>query len=95
MNKQEEWAEDVINVLEEIKQVEPRPELFAQINSMLFDKKETKIIPLKQVKWVAAAACLFIIVNGYVFGSNIKSNQENVTQTDESIDILTEYTLYK
>lgn len=93
MDKKEKWAEDVLNVLDNVEQVEPKPELFNKINRQLFETRQVKIIPLKQVKLVAAAACLVFAVNVYVFASNIKSNQ--ITKTTERQDLLTEYTLYK
>lgn len=93
MDKKEEWANEVLNSLNGMKRAEPSTDLFDKISAKL-PKNEAKIIPLKRLRWVAAAACLFIAVNVYVFNYQIKNKQEvSYSQTSTST-LLSNYSIY-
>lgn len=94
MDKKEQWANEVLQSLDGIKSAEPQADLFAKITAKIAKEKVVKIIPLKHLRWVAAAACVIIGVNIYVFNSGINSAKNTNVNTIEVYEILSDYSLY-
>lgn len=90
MNQKEEWANEVLQSLDGIKRAEPQGDLFAKITAQISEEKIVKIIPLKRLVWVAAAACIIIAVNVYSFTPELTSVENQLVKTE----LLTDYSLY-
>lgn len=95
MNNKEQWADEVLQSLDGIQKAKPNPELFAKITNKLYAEKQSKIIPLKQLGWVAAAACLLLALNIYTFDLRIKSEENTIDETVAENKIIHEFALYK
>lgn len=93
MNKEEQWANEVLQSVEGLKRAEPSVELFAKIKDKLPTEKVTKIIPLRRLRWVAAVACLVVGLNIYVLENEIKT-ESVYSSTTENIDLFNSYVLY-
>ena len=58
-------------------------------------QKQAEIMPLHQLRWIAAAACLLIGLNLTLFSSKIKNvNQESIKNITE-YNLINDYSLYK
>lgn len=94
MDKKEQWVNEVLQSLDGIEKAEPKADLFAKITDKISKGEVTKIIPLQQLRWVAAAACIIIGVNIYVFTSGITTTKNTNINTTETYQILSNYSLY-
>jgi len=95
MNKKEKWAEEVLHSLDGLKRAEPADDLFDKITTKIQEKKQAVIIPVKRLRWLAAAACLVIGLNIYVFSIGMQSSQKGNTSESQSIELLTDFSLYE
>lgn len=93
MDKKEQWAEEVMQSLKGIERAKPSSDLFAKISSHLPDTEVVNIVPARRMAWVAAAACLIIGLNVYVFTNEIKTSSKAISQVDDT-QLLNNYTLY-
>jgi uncharacterized OsmC-like protein len=91
MDEKQQWIDDVLQSLNGIQQAEPNADLFDKIMAQLPKEKAVKIIPLQRLAWIAAAACIVISANIYVFKAEIKINQNKLAVTSE---LLSDYSLY-
>ncbi len=94
MKNKEQWANEVLQSLEGIQRAEPSADLFAKISQKLPKEKVIKMIPLKHLKWVAAAACVLIVINIFVFKSSIQTEQPNDYNYKVENNLLTNYSIY-
>lgn len=96
MDKKEQWANEVLQSLDNIERAEPSADLFAKISAQLPAKEKTaKVIPLRNLRWVAAAACFIISANIYVFGSGLNSaKQKAETASTQEYGLISDYSLY-
>ena len=87
MDKKQQWANETLKSLDGLKRAQPSDVLFDQILKKL-PTNETAFIPLKQLAWVAAAACLLIMVNV------ISLKPESAESQQKSSELLSNYNLY-
>lgn len=92
MEEKELWVNEVLKSMAGSKRAEPKPDLYAKIQSKLSEGKVVRLIPIRRIKWVAAVACLFIIANIYVFYARQKQTPINNKTIDNKI--VTNYNLY-
>jgi len=95
MNKKEKWADEVLQSMDGMKRAEPADDLFDKIMAKIPEKEQAVIIPIKRLRWLVAAACLVIGLNIYVFSIGIQSSQKGDTSESQSIELLTDFSLYK
>lgn len=95
MDRKEEWISEVMGSLDGMKKAEPNPDLFAKITSNLPVVHQAELIPLRQLRWVAAAACLVVGVNIFVFSLYISSYENAKPQSTTKHQLNNEYSLYK
>jgi len=95
MNNKEKWADEVLHSMDGLRRAEPADDLFDKILDKIAEKKQAVIIPIKRLRWLAAAACLVIGLNIYVFSIGMKSSQKENTSESQSIELLTDFSLYK
>jgi len=95
MNKKGKWAEEVLQSLDGIQRAEPADDLFDKIMAKLPEKKQAVIIPIKRIRWIVAAACLVIGLNIYVFSIGMRSSQKENMSESQSIELITDFSLYK
>jgi len=95
MNKKGKWVDEVLQSLDGIQRAEPANDLFDKIMAKLPEKKQSVIIPIKRLRWLVAAACLVIGLNIYVLSIGIRSSQKENTSESQSIELLTDFSLYE
>lgn len=93
MKEKEEWADDVLRSLDGLQRAEPNVELFARITNKV-TQKTIRIIPLKPLAWVAAAACFIITINLYTF-YNTTQISDNTNLNKSEYSLVMDYSLYK
>lgn len=91
MNKNEQWADEVLKSLDGIQRAKPSNQLFDKINDQLKHEKRAKIVPLKRLSWVAVAAFVVITINIYIFKSGMQNNTR--PQVSKS-NLLNNYSIY-
>jgi hypothetical protein len=94
-NKKEQWADEVLHSLNKIERVEPSDNLFTKITERLSEKKQTKIIPIRHLQWLAVAACLLLGLNIFMFASNIVLTNKQVTNNKADYQLINAYSLYE
>lgn len=95
MKNKEQWANEVLQSLEGIQRAEPSADLFAKISQKLPKEKVINRIPLKHLSWAAAAACIVIAVNVFVFKSSIQTEHLTVDNYKLENKLLTNYSIYE
>jgi len=95
MNKKGKWVDEVLQSLDGIQRAEPANDLFDKIMAKLPEKKQAVIIPIKRLRWLVAAACLIIGLNIYVLSIGMQSSQKENTSESQSIELLTDFSLYE
>ena len=95
MNNKEKWADEVLHSMDGLRRAEPADDLFDKILDKIAEKKQAVIIPLKRLRWLAAAACLIIGLNIYVFSIGMRSSQKENTSESQNIELLTDFSLYE
>ncbi len=93
MDKKLQWADEVLESLNGIQRAKPSNELFDKIMLELPKNKQNQIIPLKRLRWIAAAACLVVGLNVVVFSSKISTKQ--ITENTENYHLINDYSLYE
>lgn len=93
MNVKEQWAEDVIESVSEIKRAKPSNDLFDQI-LMDISKQESALIGLQSICWTALVASLVIGFNVYVLTLNKQTVVQGSVQVDQTISIQSDFTIY-
>ncbi|WP_422082068.1 hypothetical protein [Ulvibacterium sp.] len=89
MDCKEKWADEALKSLEGMKRASPKNDVFDSIISRI---PENRTISLKHIGWVAAAACLIILLNAYVLKLQIESVQDSTRDEENQISLLTDYT---
>jgi len=95
MNNKEKWADEVLQSLDGLQRAEPADDLFDKIIAKIPEKKQAVIIPIKRLRWLAAAACLVIGLNIYVFSIGMRCSQQEDTSETQSIELMTDFSLYE
>ena len=90
MNKQDKWTDEVLNSLDGIQKATPSDALLNRIMTKL---PKNNIMPKWQLRMTAAAACLLIALNIYVFDT-VESETYN-TSTSEYDMIVDDFSLYQ
>ncbi len=90
MNNKENWVEQVLQSLDGIQRAQPADHVFSNIEMQLPIRQTFHTIPIRQLSWIAVAACVLITLNIYVFTLNSASTSES-TQSE----LITDYSLYK
>ncbi len=95
MNQNKE--NEISAILESMKgsqRAKPSMDLFAKIEREI-NSADTLIIPLRQLKWAAAAAILLLIVNGLTMQQHYNHQKaKSVAEFAEGESIISNYTLY-
>jgi len=92
-NKKDEIS-DILNSMKGSQRAKPPSDLFAKIEREI-SGVDTFIIPLRQLKWVAAAAILLLVINGLVMQQNYKYHKtDTIAKSAEGASIISNYTLY-
>lgn len=94
MNKNEQWANEVLHSLDGMQKATPKVDLFDKIMTQLPQEKKAKIIPLRKLRWAAVAASIIIGVNVYVFSSGMNQAGQNTATTATEYQLVTDYSLY-
>lgn len=85
MNRKEHWAEEVFQSIEGMQRASPPDDLFEKINHRISEKNTRRTIPLRRLKWAAAAACFLLILNGYalirMFHQQVQSSTSGLYDT--------------
>ncbi|RKN77946.1 hypothetical protein [Ulvibacterium marinum] len=89
MDDREKWTDGVLKSLEGIKRATPKNDLF---DSIISEIPENRTISIMYLGWVAAAACLIILLNAYVLKLQIESVQDSTRDEENQISLLTDYT---
>lgn len=92
MDKKQQWADEVLNSLEGIKRAIPKDDLLGEIITRIPNKKESEIIPLKHIRWIAVAASVVIMVNVYALRLQKNSSNNTEENLETQISLLTDYT---
>ena len=92
MSKPEEWADEIMNSLEGIQRAKPRADLFDAIDAKIDALPQPKVIPIRRLAWVAAAACVVIFVNIYSLTSS--TNTEIAEEQGTETPLLSDYSIY-
>lgn len=92
MEQKERWANEVFASIEDMKRANPSDDLFEQIHAKLQNTVQVKIIPLRNLAWAAAVACVMITVNILALNFNTKGENRSSAAIEQ---ILTDYTLYQ
>lgn len=94
----EQWIEDVFDSLKGSKRAKPNDDLFARIETEI-ESPDTKVIPLRQLRMIAAAAIVLLTLNiGALlqYTQSQKSNYENqVTESSHQTSLISDYKLYE
>ncbi|WP_109439077.1 hypothetical protein [Aquimarina sp. AU119] len=92
MGKKEQWVDEVLRSFDNAKRAIPKDGLFNEIIAKIPNNKESKIIPLVHLTWIAAASIIIVIVNVYA----LKLQNDNIKNVLESrnneIYLLSDYT---
>lgn len=96
-DNKEKWIEDIFNSLEGSKRAKPNFDLFARIEAEI-ENIDTKVIPLRQVRMMAAAAIVLLTLNMGVFlqytQSQEANNENEVIETIDQSSLISDYKLY-
>lgn len=92
MEKREHWSEEVMDSLTGIQRATPRPDLYDEIYSQIHLPEMVKIIPLQNLKWVAAAAALLISINLLAINHPYDENQQGEEELEWSL--VNDYSIY-
>jgi len=85
---------DILNSMKGSQRAKPSGDLFAKIEHEI-SGTDTFIIPLRQLKWVAAAAILLLIINGITMQQNYKHHKtDTIAKSARGKSIISNYTLY-
>jgi len=95
MNNKEKWADEVLHSMDGLRRAKPADDLFDKILDKIAEKKQAVIIPIKRLRWLAAAACIVIGLNIYVFSIGMRSSQKENTSESQNIELLTDFSLYE
>ncbi|MEM1323183.1 MAG: hypothetical protein AAGG75_23155 [Bacteroidota bacterium] len=94
----QQWIDRVLGSLEGSQRAQPRPELFTKIETELFDS-EQDIILMPQLRMIAAAVALLVLVNiGLLSQYDQKNGQDSATVVNTSAldrPLLSNYKLYE
>lgn len=95
MEHKEQWANNVFASIEGIKRASPTDVLFTKINSKLNDLGEVKIIPLSNLGWAAAAACIMIALNIFALSNSVEGGNDKDFSKLYKTQILTDFSIYE
>ena len=94
MEEKEIWTKKVLQSLEGMNRAEPRGDLFDDISLKIQEITPVKIIKIKELKWIAAAAVLLVFINTYsIFNQFSKADETWQNETSE-LSIITKFSLY-
>ena len=92
MEKREHWSEEVMDSLTGIQRAIPRPDLYDEICSQIHLPEMVKIIPLQNLKWVAAAAVLLISINLLAINHPYDENPQGEQELE--LSLINDYSIY-
>ena len=81
----------ILDSMKGSQRAKPSADLFAKIERKI-NQPEASVIPLRQLKWAAAAVISLLIINGLAVQQNYKHHKTNATT--EGASIISNYTLY-
>jgi hypothetical protein len=84
------WIDDVLNSLQGSQRAQARDDLFEQIEAKL-SRPKAKIIPMKQLRMVAAASVILLLLNGFAIRQYTLGNTAN--DTEASVEIASDQLL--
>lgn len=94
MDQKEKWVNDVLESIEGLERAKPSDALFAKINSRLPNKTQVKIVPLKKLYWIAVAACAILVINIFVFSSEIKESTNEMKNNTDQAQLFNDFNIY-
>ncbi|WP_020566659.1 hypothetical protein [Neolewinella persica] len=87
--------EDALEQLKKLPRATPPPDLLGRIESRL-GKVEAKVIPMKQWRMIAAAACVLVALNVTALSNYLNSASQQTAQYDTSSDaLISDFQLYE
>lgn len=94
----EKWFDEMFESVQSQKKVVPRADLFHQIEEKT-DSKVVSIIPMYQLRAIAAAVLLLLTINISALVRNMKQTDTNVVMNTETTSqeqsLITDYKLYQ
>lgn len=85
---------EILNSVAHIPKAEPRRELYLKIEADLFNPS-AKIIPLKKLSWIAAAAVLLISFNVTSLSNYSRSSNTSEQQVSQAYNYMINFNYYK
>ena len=73
---QEKWIENVFSSMQDIKRAQPRTEVYTTIMQQ-WDSRDTQIISMAQLRWIAAAAIGVLLLNVFAMRSYTQQQQSD------------------
>ena len=95
MKQEEQWANEVLNSLNTIKRARPSEQIINKIESIIDENENIKIIPLTQLKWIAAAAITIIALNIYALNIQDNTSKNQIEFSENNSSLLSDYTFYQ
>lgn len=84
----------ILNSMKGSQRAKPSRDLFAKIEREI-NQIDTSIVPLRQLKWAAAAIILLLIINGLAMQQNYNHHRTNtIAESFGGESIISNYTLY-
>lgn len=76
MNRKEQWAAEIFQSIEGMHRASPPDDLFKKISHRLTENNTRRNIPLRRLKWAAAAACFLLVLNGYALSRMLSQKEQ-------------------
>lgn len=92
MMKKEQWADEVLKSIEGIQRAIPKEHLFDKIMVQVSSKEDVRVIPLRYVKWIAAAAIMVFALNIYALKLHTNNVKTKFGSDDLDIQLMLDYT---
>lgn len=100
-NSKDKWIDDVMHSIDHLSPAEPKVQLFDQICNKIAQETPKKsklptrnLVPRKNLKWFATAACVVIALNIFVFRAQLKRNATLYAATTSDIELFDNFSLY-
>jgi|GEM_PF-6240415 len=90
MNKLDNWTDQVLNSLDGIQKAAPSLDLLDRVMAQL---PQNNVMPKWQLRLTAAAACLLIALNIYVF--DFDKQESSKQPSTEYVKLVEDFSLYQ